>query len=870
MRKPHTPRHPGSAGRFVCIALLALCASAHATTYTCTTSSQLTSALSSVNPGDTIILSGTITSSTTYVTSRAGAASAPITIQGDGTAVLSGASNYGFEVVNDYYRLSNFVIQNASKGLVVDNANHGAVDHVHVMDIKQEGFKVRNQSKYWIFTYCSARRTGKSGDYGEGFYVGQASSNWINNTPDACAYITFFNCYATDTVNDGWDCKEGAHDIKIVNCTGDYSGSIEPAAGASHGSAGFYLRADHIQVIKCNVIGLDNGTWACRYSNTTVNGVDYGSSGNEMKQSEVTGGNVGLIYSESGTNGRVYTDCLPGPGGFYASGSATVATPAPSTFAEDTWNAEGGGTYSTLDANIGADGDPMNVSAVAAPTFSPGAGTYTSAQNVAIASGTSGATIRYTTDGSTPTETHGTIYSGPVTIAATTTLEAMAYETGYTDSNVSSATYTINGAGGGTIIGVADGFYDTPMSQSRGGTFTATVDATPSLSPSNTTVALCLGNQSSYTGLACIVRFNPSGNIDARNGSAYAADNAIPFAAGVTYHLRFEVNVSTHTYSVYVRPSGGSEQAVGLNYGFRSEQNTVTSLDTWNVDVNSSPGGSVTIGNLTDSTQSASPASAPVFSPAGGTYSSAQSVTISTSTTGASIRYTTDGSTPTETHGTLYSAPISISTTTTLEAIAYAAGYTDSAVTSATYTINGSGGGSSQNLVVTASSDDAKERTDTTSGSMNLSSSLPFGNAGSVYTVGVRFTGLNVPAGATITRAYLQFTSHSSSSTATTLTIRAQKSTNAAAFTTNAHDITTRPLTSASSTWSPGAWGSRGEAGAAEQTADLSAVVQEVVGQSGWTAGAPIVFTLAGTGDRTAQAYDNDPTQTAILHVEWQ
>ena len=79
--------------------------------------------------------------------------------------------------------------------------------------------------------------------------------------------------------------------------------------------------------------------------------------------------------------------------------------------------------------------------------------------------------------------------------------------------------------------------------------------------------------------------------------------------------------------------------------------------------------------------------SAPTFSPAAGTYASAQSVTLSTSTSGASIRYTTDGSTPTSTTGTVYSAPIAVSATTTIRAIAYLAGSTDSGVASGAYTI---------------------------------------------------------------------------------------------------------------------------------------------------------------------------------------
>ena len=79
----------------------------------------------------------------------------------------------------------------------------------------------------------------------------------------------------------------------------------------------------------------------------------------------------------------------------------------------------------------------------------------------------------------------------------------------------------------------------------------------------------------------------------------------------------------------------------------------------------------------------------PVFSPAGGTYASTQTVTITSATSGATIRYTTDGSMPSETNGAIDAgSPITISTTTTLRAIAYAPGFTDSAVTSATYTIN--------------------------------------------------------------------------------------------------------------------------------------------------------------------------------------
>lgn len=174
----------------------------------------------------------------------------------------------------------------------------------------------------------------------------------------------------------------------------------------------------------------------------------------------------------------------------------------------------------------GGSTTPPQTPQATAPSFSPVAGTYTSAQTVTISDSTAGATIYYTTDGSTPS-TSSTKYTTAIAVSSTQTIQAIATASGYTNSAVASAVYTIN----------------------------------------------------------------------------------IPAAT------------------------------------------------------------------------------TPTFSPGTGTYTSVQTVTISDTTAGATIYYTTDGSTPT-TSSSKYTTAISVTATETIKAIAAASGYSNSAVASAVYTMN--------------------------------------------------------------------------------------------------------------------------------------------------------------------------------------
>ena len=131
--------------------------------------------------------------------------------------------------------------------------------------------------------------------------------------------------------------------------------------------------------------------------------------------------------------------------------------------------------------------------------------------------------------------------------------------------------------------------------------------------------------------------------------------------------------------------------------------------------------------------------------------------------------------------------------------------------------------------------------------------------------VGMRFTGVGVPQGATIVNAYIQFQADETQSVATSLTVKGQAADNAAAFAGGNSNVTNRPVTSASVTWSPAAW-TAGQRGPAQQTPNLSSVLQEIVGRPGWSPGNAIVLIITGTGTRVAESFEGGAAP--VLHIE--
>jgi hypothetical protein len=86
------------------------------------------------------------------------------------------------------------------------------------------------------------------------------------------------------------------------------------------------------------------------------------------------------------------------------------------------------------------------VPTVATPVFGPSGGTFSREVDIHIFCSTSGATIYYTTNGSTPT-TSSTVYAGGqivLTGKGTKTVKAFATKAGFAESAVATAIYTIN------------------------------------------------------------------------------------------------------------------------------------------------------------------------------------------------------------------------------------------------------------------------------------------------------------------------------------------------------------------------------------------------------------------------------------------
>lgn len=200
----------------------------------------------------------------------------------------------------------------------------------------------------------------------------------------------------------------------------------------------------------------------------------------------------------------------------------------------------------------------------ATPAFSPAAGTYTSIQAVTLSCATPGATIYFTTDGSTPT-TASAVYASPLSVGVSETINALATATGFAPSLVGSAPYVINLPLAATptfspVAGTYAGAQTVSLSTATGGAtiYYTTNGFTPTTSSAVYSAPILVGASETLKAIAVA-----SGFANSAVGTAAYVISGAPAAAGVTFkfipgYILESINVDD------VRKTGGTNDQAEL------------------------------------------------------------------------------------------------------------------------------------------------------------------------------------------------------------------------------------------------------------------------------------------------------------------
>ncbi|MCR5840131.1 MAG: chitobiase/beta-hexosaminidase C-terminal domain-containing protein [Kiritimatiellae bacterium] len=354
--------------------------------------------------------------------------------------------------------------------------------------------------------------------------------------------------------------------------------------------------------------------------------------------------------------------------------------------------------------------DAATSAKVADPVLTPGSCFFSPSTNVTIACATSGATVRYTLDGSEPTASSA-VYSAPIALAATTTVKARAFADGKEASDVVFATYTLGEAPAPEPDPLWEpGMYAfdewTPLANNLLAGLTTTYTAN-SLYPWNGSVA-CLTDGEVSANLS-----DESIGIGIRSGSTLSWSFAAPktietirlTACGYNHMYKYDKIL---VESVEVLQNGewnqiggsiafngpdsyGSDQSLYATIADEVTGRLATGVTGLRITFGDPKGlgycryGEIEASGYDSSGAPIATVATPTISPASCSFYPTTNVTLSCATEGAVVRYTLDGSNPTSSSA-VYSAPISVSATTTVKARAFATDMNPSAVASATYT----------------------------------------------------------------------------------------------------------------------------------------------------------------------------------------
>jgi len=419
--------------------------------------------------------------------------------------------------------------------------------------------------------------------------------------------------------------------------------------------------------------GLTAGGSLAVSSNGTANGILWAVGGSVVHAIPATAVNQADLWNSSANSAR---DGLPSTGHWQfptvANGRVYVPTGSSSIVA-----------YGLL-------------STTATPQITPPSGIIDASQSITITDSTPGASIYYTVDGTTPYPGQGstTLYSGGFTLSGSSTVTAIALSANAEPSAIASQSYDVQVA--------------SPTISPDAGTYTTSVDITLADATSGASIYYTTDGSTPTPGSGTTVRYTAPFTLTKNAAvSAMARIDGTSNVSGVVTSS-FKVKAAKPTFSPLPGPITSptsvtlSDATPGASMYYTldgSAPNPGTgTTQHYHAPITVQPGTTVTvIATLSGGTRSTTAvgvygrplAATPSISPHGGTHVTSSTITITDTTTGASIFYTTDGTAPTPGAGTTvhYTAPFTIAASGPVKAVATASGFDQSAVATETFTI---------------------------------------------------------------------------------------------------------------------------------------------------------------------------------------